>query len=144
MEDSHQKKKGFALFSKRVRKGELIQITESNQWIIAFSEPPVFVDCQKNQVKFMDTLYVPYLLAIENLVSRYNLFINEYNSLTNNVLLNAWDKVDVMIKQQVIPTSGIVKYKGNLPGKSGVYFGIEIMVSYLATSYLLVIPMPTQ
>ena len=137
LEDSYQKKKGFALFSKRVRKGELMQISGSNQWTVAYSESPIFVDCQKDQVKFMDTLYVPYLLAIENLGSRYNLFINEYNSLTNNVLLNVGDKVDVMMKLQVIPTSGIVRYKGNLPGKSGIYFGIEILVSYLVTSYLL-------
>ena len=131
LKDSPQKKKNFAVFSKRTRKGELMQKTGSDQWIVAYSEPPVYVDCQNDQVKFINTLYVPYLLAVKNLEIRYNLFTNEQDSLTYSVLLNVGDKVDVMMDQQVIPTSGIVRYKGNLPGKSGIYFGIEIMVSFV-------------
>ena len=129
MKDSLQKKQTFSLFSKHVSKGELIQKTESGQWIVAYSEPPVFVDCQEDQLNSVNPVFVPYLLAVENLNSRYNLLINELTSLSNNVLLNVGDKVEVMMKQQVIPTAGIVKYIGKLPGKIGDFFGIEITVS---------------
>ena len=122
-------KRAFAKFREHVSKGELIEMSKFNQWIVAYSEPPIFVDCQENQVKTVDSLFVPYLLAIENLRSRYNLFINELNSLEKHVLLNVGDKVDVLMEQQAIPTAGIVKYKGNLPRKNGIFFGIEILVS---------------
>ena len=123
------KKRAFAVFREHVSKGELIEKNQSNQWIVAHSEPPIFVDCQENQVKIVDFLYVPYLLAIKKLDSRYNLFINDLKLLENNVLLSVGDKVDVLMEQQTIPTAGIVKYKGNLPGKNGIFFGIEILVS---------------
>ena len=117
------------MFREHVSKGELIEKNKSDQWIVAHSEPLIFVDCQENQVKFVDPLFVPYLLAIKNLDSRYNLFIKDLQSLENNVLLSVGDKVDVLMEQQAIPTAGIVKYKGNLPGKNGIFFGVEIMVS---------------
>ena len=119
-----------------IRKGELIQKTESDQWVTAYSESPISIDCRENHIKFVDPVFVPYLLAVENLNSRYNLFINELNSLSHNVLLNVGDKVDVMIEQQVIPTAGTVKYIGNLPGKKGIFFGIEITVSQNYTIYV--------
>ena len=128
LKDSLQNK-AFAYFRERISKGELIQKNKYNKWIVTNSEPSIFVDCQEDQVKIMNPLFVLYLLAVENLHSRYNLFINEFNSLENSVFLNVGDKVDVLIQQQVIPTAGTVKYKGNLPGKSGIFFGIEILVS---------------
>ena len=130
VKDSFQKKWVLSLFSKHISKGELIQKIEPDQWTVAYSEPPIFVNCQEDQLKFVDPVFVPYLLAIENLSSRYNLFINELHSLSNNILLNVGDKVEVMMEQQRIPTSGIVKYKGNLLGKIGIFFGIEIVVSH--------------
>ena len=129
LQDSSEKKWLFSLFSKRISKGELIQMTGSGQWMVAYSEPPIIVDCQTDQVKNMDPVFFPYLLAIENLNSRYNLFVNELSSLSKNILLKAGDKVDVMMEQQIIPTTGVVRYIGNLPRKKGDYFGIEIMVS---------------
>ena len=122
-------KRAFAKFRERVSKGELIEKNESGQWIVAYSEPFIFADCQENQVKIVDPLFAPYLLAVKNLDSRYNLFVNDLKSLENNVLLNVGDKVEVLMEQQVIPTAGIVKYKGSLPGKHGILFGIEILVS---------------
>ena len=119
------------MFREHVSKGELLDNYEMNYWIVAYSEPPIFVDCQENQVKTVNPVFVPYLLAVKNLDSRYNLFINDLKSLENNILLNVGDKVDVLMEQQVIPTAGIVKYKGSLPGKIGIFFGIEIMVSQL-------------
>ena len=119
----------FATFMEHVSKGELIQKDEHNQWIVAYSERLIFVDCQESQVKTVNSLFVPFLCAIENLSSRYNLFVNEFDSLEKLVLLNVGDKVDVLMEQQAIPTAGIVKYKGNLSGKNGIFFGIEILVS---------------
>ena len=128
LEDCLQKR-AFAIFRERVSKGELIEFYDYNQYIVIYSEPPIFVDFEVDQVKFVEFSLLPYLLAVENLDSRYNMLINKYNSLKNNVLLNVGDKVDVLMEQQVIPTAGIVKYKGNLPGKTGIFFGIEILVS---------------
>ena len=119
----------FASFREHVCKGELIEKNKYNQWIVAYSELPISVDCQEDQVKIVEPLFVPFLLAVKDLDSRYNLFINECNSLEKNVLLNLGDKVDVLMEQEVIPTAGIVKYKGNLPGENGIFFGIEILVS---------------
>ena len=122
-------KRAFAKFRERVSKGELIEINRPNHWIVAYSEPLISVGCQEDQVKIVKPLFVPFLLAVKDLDSRYNLFINECNSLEKNVSLNIGDKVDVLMEQQAIPTAGIVKYKGNLPGKNGIFFGIEILVS---------------
>ena len=135
LQDSSEKKRLFSLFSKRISKGELIQMTEFGQWIVAYSKPPIVVNCRTDQVKNMDPVFFPYLLAIESLNSRYNLFVNELSSLSKNILLKAGDKVDVMMEQEVIPTTGVVRYIGNLPRKKGDYFGIEIMVSQYYSIY---------
>ena len=129
LQDCFQKTRLFSIFRKRVRKGKFIERFESDQWIVAYTEPCIFVDCQEDQLKLVDPAFIPYLLAVEDLNSRYNVFVNELSSLSNNVLLKVGDKVDVMMEQQVIPTTGVVRYIGELPGKKGIYFGIEIMVS---------------
>ena len=129
LEDSFQKGLVARFFWEGISKGQLIKEDTPNNWIVAYSEPPITVSCQESQLKTVDPLFVPYLLAVENLASRYNLFTNELYSLEKNVLLNVGDKVDVLMEQEVIPTAGIVKYKGNLPRKDGVFFGIEILVS---------------
>ena len=129
LEDCRQKR-AFAIFRERVSKGELIEEVFDNQWKVIYSEHPIFVDIQEDQIKIVEHSLFPYLAAVKNLHCRYNLFINKFNSLKNNVLLNVGDKVDVLMEQQVIPTAGIVKYKGFLPGKIRIFFGIEILVSY--------------
>ena len=118
-------------FWEGVSKGQLIKENKANEWTVADSKTPITVNCQESQVKIVDPLFVPYLSAVENLDSRYNLFNNELNSLEKNVLLNVGDKVDVLMEQQVIPTAGIVKYIGNLPKRNGIFFGIEILVSHM-------------
>ena len=130
LEDSLQIKRGFAIFSKHIRKGELIQIDDLGQWVVLNSVPPIFLECQEDQRRHVYSEFVLYLLAVENLDSRYNLLINEHNSLENNVSLKVGDKVDVIMEQQIIPTSGLVRYIGDLSGKKGTFFGIEIMVSH--------------
>ena len=129
LQDSFQKTWLFSIFRKLVSKGEFVKRIKSDQWIVANSEPPIFIDCQEDQVGFVDQVFVPYLLAVKDLNSRCNLFVNELNSLSNNVSLEVGDKVDVMMEQQLIPTTGVVRYIGELPGKKGNHFGIEIMVS---------------
>ena len=130
LEDSLQKKWGFAIFGKHIKKGELIERNSDGQWIVAGSEPLVLVECQQDQTRYVNTKIVQYLVAVENLDSRYNLLINEYDSLKNNLSLKVGDKVDVMMEQKLIPISGVVRYKGSLLGKKGIFFGIEIVVSY--------------
>ena len=128
LEDCPQKKT-FAYFRGHISKGELVQMTTSDKWIVAYSDPPVLIDCRMDQLKFVKPLFVQYLLAVENLVSRYNIFINYSNTLAKNVLLDVGDKVDVILEHQIIPTAAVVRYKGDLPRKSGTFFGIEILVS---------------
>ena len=143
LKDTSEKKSFISyLLSKYliIKKGELMRKTVTDQWIVAYSEAPTIVDCQEDQIKIVDPVFVPYLLAVENLNSRFNLFINEVNSLSNNVLLSVGDKVDVMMEQQAIPTAALVKYKGSLPGRKGIFFGIEILVSQ---KHIIIILIPT-
>ena len=129
MEDSLQKR-SLASLRERISKGELVKIIKPNQWMVVHSNPPIFVDIQINQAKIVKLNFVPYLLAIETLISRYNLFINKQDSLIKCMLLNVGDKVDVMLEQHVIPSAAILRYKGKLPRKRGTFFGVEILVSH--------------
>ena len=122
-------KKTFAYFRGQINKGELVNCTKSKQWIVAYSSPPIFVNCQMDQLKIVKFAYLPYLLAVENLTSRYNLFINNQNHLIKCVLLNVGDEIDLILEQHVIPSAAIVRYKGNLPRKLGIFFGVELLVS---------------
>ena len=133
-EDCPQKKL-LAYFRGSISKGELIQMDQSKQWMIAYSNSPVSIDCQIDQLKFVKPVFVQYLLAVENLASRFNLFVNNLDSLTRNILLDVGDEVDIIMKQYAIPTTAIVRYKGNLPTKHGILFGIEILVSFSASMY---------
>ena len=128
LEDSLLKRSLTTLWG-RVSKGELLQITKSNRWMVFYSDPPIFVDTQINKVKIVKQKFVPYLLAIENVISRYNLFINKQDALIKRMLLNVGDKVDVILEQHDIPSAAVVRYKGELPRKRGVFFGVEILVS---------------
>ena len=127
MEDSLQKK-SLANLRGRVSKGELVQMTKPNQWMVVYSDPPIFVDFQRNQAKIVKPKFVSYLLAIQSLISRYTFFINKQDSLIKCMLLNVGDKVDVL-EQHAIPSAAIVRYKGELPRKRGIFFGVEILVS---------------
>ena len=135
LEDCPQKKL-FAYFRENISKGELVQMDQSDQWSVVFSYPSVVIDCQKDQLKFIKPVFVQYLLAVENLASRFNLFINNINLLTRNILLGVGDKVDVTMEQYAIPAAAVVRYKGNLPRKRGIIFGIEILVSHSANILL--------
>ena len=128
IEDSFQKK-SFASLRGRVSKGELVQQTKPNQWMVVYSDPPIFIDFQKNQAKIVKPKFVSYLLGIETLISRYTFFINKQDSLIKCMLLNVGDKVDVMLEKHAIPSAAIVRYKGKLPRKRGIFFGVEILVS---------------
>ena len=128
LEDSLLKRSLATLWG-RISKGELLQMTKSNQWMVVYSDPPIFVDIQRNQAKTVNQKFVPYLLAIENVIARYNLFMNKHDSLIKCMLLNVGDKVDVILEQHDIPSSAVVRYKGELPRKSGIFFGVEILVS---------------
>ena len=128
-------KKTFAYFRGRISKGELVKML-FNQWIVAYSIPPIFIDCQKDQLKNVNPKFTPYLLAVENLYSRYDLFINKLNSLAKCMLLNVGDKVDVMLEQCVVPASAVIRYKGQIPRKKGIFFGVELLVSQYALHWL--------
>ena len=133
IEDSYQKK-SFANLRGRVSKGGLVQRTKPNQWKVVYSDPPIFIDFQKNQAKIVKPKFVSYLLAIETLISRYTFFINKQDSLIKCMLLNVGDEVDVILEQHAIPSAAIVKYKGELPRKRGIFFGVEILVSQCVLS----------
>ena len=124
LEDGPYKK---TYFGRKLTKGELIDMTQ--QWIVACSDPPVFVDCPKNQLRIVDHQFFLYLLAVNDLSIRHDLFINNLNSLASNMLLSFGDRVDVFLEQHVIPSAAIVRYKGKLRSKIGIFFGVEILVS---------------
>ena len=116
-----------------ISKGELVnKMSKFDQWNVAYSNPPIFINCQKNQLRMVNPKFIPYLLAVENLYSRYDLFINKMNSLAKCILLNVGDKVDVILEQCAVPSSAVVRYKGEIPRKKGIFFGIEILVSQYA------------
>lgn len=128
LEDS-PRKKTFTYFRGHISRGELVRMTRSYQWIVAYSQPPIFIDCQEHQVKVVNPQLVPYLLAVDNLISRHNLYINKLDSLRKYALLNIGDKIDVMLELNAIPSAAIIRYKGSLPSKNGIFFGVELLVS---------------
>ena len=144
LEDSPPKRT-FAYFRGRISRGELVQMIKPSQWIVAYSSPPVFIDCQKDQVKIINPCFLPYLLAVENSISRYDLFINKLDFLTHCIFQNVGDKVDVILEPNIIPSAAVIRYKGKIPNKRGIFFGVEILVSYFTYMYvyssLLCIPM---
>ena len=118
-----------------INKGELLQLTVTEQWILRRPghTTPVLVDCKDNQVKLVPSTFIPFLIAIKDVKSRYNLFTDKLNLLAKNVLLSIGDKVEVRLEQETIPATGVIKYIGTLKNEQGTYFGIEILVS----SYLI-------
>ena len=128
LEDSLQKR-SLATLWVRISKGELLRMTKLNQWMVVYSYPPIFVDIHINQVKIVKPKFIQYLLAIENVIFRYNLFINKQDFLIKCMFLNVGDKVDVILEQHDIPSAAIVRYKGKLPRKRGIFFGVEMLVS---------------
>ena len=131
LEDSPPKKT-FAYLRERISKGELVIMTKSDQCIVAYSNTLTFVDCQKDQVKAVNPTCIPYLLAVANSISRYNVYINKQDLLKKCVLLNVGDKVHVILEQYAIPSTAVIKYKGKLSRKRGIFFGVEILVSPFA------------
>ena len=129
LEDCPQKKL-FAYFRESISKGELVQMDQSNQYSVAFSYHPVFIDCSRDQLKVIKPVFIRYLLGVENLASRFNLLVNNLDSLTRNMLLCVGDKIDVTMEQYAIPTAAVIRYKGKLPRKHGIVFGVEILVSH--------------
>ena len=119
----------FARFIKdSVCRGNLLLVSDSKEWYVYNSNPRIFVNCQRHQVKFVQFNHVYFLLAINDLKSRYNLFINKPDLLANIASLTVRDKVEVKLENEVIPVSAIIKYIGPLDGKLGTYFGIELLV----------------
>ena len=125
-------KRSFAnVRSLDIKKGELLQLTVTEQWSLhrPGHATPVLVDCKDNQVKCVPSTFVPFLAAIKDVQSRYNLFTDKLNLLTKNVLLSIGDKVEVRLEQETVPATGVIKYIGTLKNEPGTYFGIEIVVS---------------
>ena len=130
MEDCYQQGM-LARFKNLVYRGDLLCVTDSDEWCVYNSNPRIFVNCQMHQVKSVQFGHVKFLLAINDLKSRYNLFINKPDLLANIASLTVGDKVEVRSENEVIPISAAIKYIGPLDGKLGAYFGIEILVCIL-------------
>lgn len=131
LEDCWSKKSLASIRSSSVNKGSLLQLSVTDQWVT--SKPshaiPLFVDCNNKQVKCVPSNFVSYLFAIEDLSSRYNLFTQKLNLLHKNILLAVNQEVEVRLKQETVPATGVIRYKGTLKEQRGIYFGIEILVS---------------
>ena len=131
LEDCWSKKSLASIRSSSVNKGSLLQLSVTDQWVV--SKPghaiPLFVDCNKEQTKCIPSTFVSYLFAIEDLSSRYNLFIQKSNVLHKNILLSINQEVEVRLEQETLPATGVIRYKGTLKEQHGTYFGIEILVS---------------
>ena len=118
----------FARFKKLVCRGELLCVTNTEEWYVHNSNPRVFVNCQRHQTKFVQFGYVDFLLAINDLKSRYSLFIKKPDLLTNIASFTVGDKVEARLENEAIPVSAAIKCIGLLDEKPGAYFGIEILV----------------
>ena len=129
LEDCFQKKT-FASFRNLVSKGELLYLSKTEEWFIhnTYPNPKLYVNCHRNQVKHVQLDYIQFLLAINDLNSRYNLFINKTESLAAIALHTIGGEVEVRLDDEVIPVAAVIRYIGPLGGKIGTYFGVEILV----------------
>ena len=130
LEDCVQKKV-FASFRNLVSKGEILYLSKTDGWYVhnTYPNPRLYVNCCKNQVKHVQLDYIHFLLAITDLNSRYDLFINKTEVLAANALHTIGDEVEVRLENEVIPVSAVIRYIGPLRKKKGTYFGVEILVS---------------
>jgi len=112
-----------------VCRGEIVHKSKSKEWYVHNSNPRQFIKCKKSQTKHLSSVYADFLLAITDLKSRYNLFINKPKKLSTIASLTIGDKVEVRLENQIIPASAAIRYIGPLDGRCGAYFGVEILVS---------------
>ena len=121
-------KKTFANHRKLVSRGELLHSSKTDGWYVHNSNPRLHVNCEKEQLKHVH--HVKFLLAITDLNSRYNLFINKPELFVTITSLTIGDEVEVRLESELIPVTAAIRYIGPLDhGKVGTYFGVEILVS---------------
>ena len=129
LEDCLQKRT-FATLRDSVNRGELLHSSNTDGWYVHNSIPRLHVNCEKEQLKHVHHLYVKFLLAITDLNSRYNLFINKPELFVTITSLTIGDEVEVRLESELIPVAAAIRYIGPLDhGKVGTYFGVEILVS---------------
>ena len=131
LEDCLQKKT-FANLRNPVYRGELLHASEPEGWYVHDSNPRLSVNCSRDQVKHVHYVYPKFLLAITDLNSRYDLFINKLELLSSIALHTIGDEVEVRLENEDIPVTAIIRYIGPLRLKVGTYFGVEILVRQLA------------
>ena len=94
LEDCLQKKT-FASLRNLVYRGELLHVSKTEEWYVHDTNPRLFVNCSRDQVKHVHYVYPQFLLAITDLNSRYDLFINKLELLSSIALHTIGNEVEV-------------------------------------------------
>ena len=113
-----------------VPRGEIIRRTDNNtSWCLVLN-PSIEVLCQQRDLKIMSSKISSFLAAIHDPTVRFDLFMNKRNILNKALKLTIDDQVTVLIDNDTNTiTIAVIRYIGQLPGKRGCYFGIELLVS---------------
>jgi len=67
------------------------------------------------------------LLAVQDYQLRYSLFVHKQSLLRRAMNLSLGDSISVQIKDSK-QCSAVVKYRGPLIDKDGLYFGVQLQV----------------
>ena len=111
LEDCLQKKT-FAGLRNPVYRGELLHVSETEEWYVHDTNPRLYVNCSRDQVKHVHYVYPQFLLAITDLNSRYNLFNNKLELLSSIALHTIGDEMEVRLENEDIPVAATISYIG--------------------------------
>ena len=122
--------KTFASLRNAVSKGELLHLSHITKgWYVHNTNPKLYVNCKEDQVKYVQSIYPRFLLAITDLNSRYDLFVNKPEVLATIAILEIGSEVELRLENEAIPVAAAIRYIGQIDRKDGTYFGVEILVS---------------
>jgi len=132
--DCLQKVLFSALRDLTVPKGEIVRRSDDNiSWCVVLN-PSNEVFCQQKDLKIMSRKISSFLVAISDPNVRLDLFVNKRNILNKALELTVGDQATVLVDDDTNTSitaiiKAVIRYIGPLPGMTGSYFGIELLVS---------------
>jgi len=117
------------LRSKIIPRGEIVIRNDKNSLCLN-SNPLIEVSCQHHDLAVISNSTVHFLTAVSDSEKRFDLFINKQADLTRALDLTIGDKVSVFVEinKDKLPLKSVIRYRGDLPGMTGHYFGVELLV----------------
>jgi len=113
-----------------IPKGEIVRLGDKRDSWCLNANPLIEVSCQHHDLAIISSLSVHFLNAISDPEKRFKFFTNKQADLMRAVNLAIGDKVSVFIEinKSRFALKSVIRYKGELPEKTGHYFGVELLV----------------